>query len=139
MPTWGIALFFTTVVFFTPLTYIQHRELIDQHIADAHALVNDQTEQLRDLATQHTNKAVEMSQVAFQEYSAKAQELIGVGKKTAVEKGVVTEKIAPASTNGTATTVKSEVKSQDFPAAPTSEFAASKDAPAVVKSEPIAA
>lgn len=144
MPTWGIALFFTTVIFFTPLTYIQHKELIDEHIANAQSIANEQTSQIRDLATQQTNKVVEMSQVTFQEYSAKAQELLGSTKKAAVEKNIVSpetaEKVLPERSLAPAEKPKSivsepvsvpqeptsiaettPVKSHEFPTAPTSE------------------
>jgi hypothetical protein len=141
MPTWGIILFFTTVVFFTPLAYMQNRELIDSHIANAQNLVNEQTEQIRDIAAQHTNKAVEMSQTAFQEYSAKAQELLGQTKKAAVDKGIVSpetaQKVAPEKS---AASEKPTV-SRDFPTAPTANPAGQSLAaePAVSTPQPLAA
>jgi len=112
MPNWGLALFFTTIVYFTPLMYISNQELIDQHINHAHTVVTEQAVQVRDLAAKHTNQAVEQSQSLLKDYSAKAQEMIGQGKKSAVEKGYVApqtaEKVVPEHT----------IKSQDFPSAP---------------------
>lgn len=109
MPSWGLALFFTTVVYFAPLAYITNKDLIDHHLNNASTMVSDQANQVRGLAAQHTNKAMEASQAAFKDYSAKATEMIGQGKKAAVEKGVVApetaDKVVPP-------------KSEDFPAAP---------------------
>lgn len=100
MPTWGLALFFTTFIYFLPLAYIQNKEIIDEQINNAQTIVSEQAGQVRNLAVQHTNSAVEASQSAFKEYSNYAQELIGQGKQAAVDKGVVSpataEKVAPS-------------------------------------------
>jgi hypothetical protein len=80
--------------------------LIDTHVANAQDLINKQATQVRDLAAEHTNKAMQASQGAIKDYSSKAQEMIGGAKKAAVEKGYVS-----AETAG--------VKKQDFPSAPT--------------------
>jgi hypothetical protein len=148
MPTWGIVLFFTTVIFFTPLAYMQNREMIDSQIANAQNLVNEQTEQLRDIAAQHTNKAVEMSQATYQEYSAKAQELLGQTKKAAVDKGIVSPKtaekaVSEKSPSSSETTQKvlpdSPLASHDFPTAPKLEPAGRSFAsePAVAPPQPL--
>jgi hypothetical protein len=149
MPTWGIVLFFTTVIFFTPLAYMQNREMIDSQIANAQNLVNEQTEQLRDIAAQHTIKAVEMSQAAYQEYSAKAQELLGQTKKAAVDKGIVSpetaEKAVPEKSRFSSETTHkvlpdSPLASHDFPTAPKLEPAGQPFAsePAVAPPQPLA-
>jgi len=163
MPTWGIALFFTTVIFFTPLTYIQHKELIDEHIANAQNIANEQTSQIRDIATEQTNKVVEMSQIAFQEYSAKASELLGQTKKATVEKGIVSpetaekvvpEKVLTSTEQPTSVTEQpvsigetSTVKEEQFPTAPKSELTVTEphvttlqsDESASIKPEPLTA
>jgi len=142
MPTWGLALLVTTLAYFIPLAYIQNHEIIDEQIAHLKSILSDQAHQLSDMASHHTNKAVEMSQTAFNDYSAKAQDLIGQGKKTAVEKGVVSpqtaETIAPESAingrglngsaplngnaaQGTTLTNTTGVYDRDFPSAPRNE------------------
>jgi hypothetical protein len=105
-PPWGLALLFTTLAYFLPLAYIQNREMIDTHVANAQDLINKQATQVRDLAAEHTNKAMQASQGALKDYSSKAQEMIGSAKKTAVDKGYVS-----AETAG--------VKKEDFQSAPT--------------------
>lgn len=88
--------------------------MIDGHLNNASDLISKQTQQVRDLAGQHTGKAAEMAQGAFKDYSAKASEMMGSAKKAAVEKGVVSE--------GTAASVPgAEVKREDFPSAPKAE------------------
>lgn len=134
MPSWGLALFFTTVVYFAPLVYISNQEFIDHHINNAQTVLTEQGKQVRDLAAQHTNKAVESSQSLLKDYSAKAQEMIGQTKKAAVDKGYVAsstaEKVAP----------EQAVKSKDFPSAPKVEPAGPETAQAEEhKAEPIVA
>ena len=119
-PPWGLALLFTTFAFFIPLVYIKNQQLIDEHLANAQDLLNKQATQVKDLASQHTGKAMEMSQSAFKDYQAKASEMMGSAKKAAVDKGYVsgeTAAKAPGAENGS-------VKKEDFPAAPVSEPAA---------------
>lgn len=119
-PAWGLALLFTTFAFFTPLIYIQNQELIDHHISNAQDLLNQQATQVRDLASQHTSKAMEASQSALKDYSAKASEMIGGAKKAAVDKGVVSkETVDKLPGGGAAASPNGVVKKEDFPAAPT--------------------
>jgi len=82
-----------------------------------------------------------MSQTAFQEYSAKAQELLGQTKKAAVEQGVVkpetAQKIAPEKS----AVPEKPIISRDFPTAPTVNPAGQSLAaePAVSSPQPLAA
>lgn len=115
-PAWGLALLFTTLAYFIPLAYIQNRELVDHHLSNASDLVNKQTEQIRSIAAEHTNKAMEASQGALKTYGARASEMMGQTKKSAVEKGYVKEETAEKMPGNT------EVKKEDFPAAPTGEL-----------------
>ncbi|KAF2170030.1 hypothetical protein M409DRAFT_64413 [Zasmidium cellare ATCC 36951] len=112
MPSWGLALFFTTAAYFVPLAYISNKEFIDHHLNNAQNIASEQASQLRGIVAEHTNKTVELSQSAIKEYTAKAQDLIGQGKQVAVEKGAVkqetADKVAP-------------VNSSDFPTAPKQE------------------
>lgn len=114
-PAWGLTLLFTTFAFFTPLIYIKNQTLIDHHLSNAQDLINQQATQVRDLAQQHTSKAVEASQSALKDYSAKASEMIGGAKQAAVEKGIVTKETVDKLPGG------AEVKKEDFPAAPKTE------------------
>lgn len=114
-PAWGLALLFTTLAYFVPLAYIQNQEFIDTHLNNAGELVNQQTAQIREMAAQHTNKAMEASQGALKTYGAKAQEMMGQAKQSAVDKGYVKEETA-AKLPGSST-----VQQEDFPAAPSAE------------------
>lgn len=145
-PAWGLTLLFTTFAFFTPLVYIKNQELIDHHLSNAQSLLNEQATQVRDMAQQHTSKAMEASQTALKDYSAKAGELIGGAKQAAVEKGVVSQETVdklsagpggstagttvadanlPAPAGGSA--VNGGVTSDAFPAAPKTELTAVHD------------
>lgn len=110
-PAWGLALLFSTLIYFVPLIYITNKDLIDEHLNNATKLVNDQTQQLRNIASQHTSKAMEMGSNTFKDYSAKAQEMIGQTKNKAVEKGVV----SPDTAN------KAEEQLKGAPSAPSTE------------------
>lgn len=109
MPSWGLALFFTTVIYFAPLAYITNKEFIDEHLSNAQNIASEQANQFRGIVADHTSKTMEASQSALKEYTAKAQEMIGQGKQAAVDKGVVkqetADKVAP-------------VSNADFPSAP---------------------
>ncbi|KAK5153173.1 hypothetical protein LTS14_007818 [Recurvomyces mirabilis] len=93
-PAWGLALLFTTVIYFVPLIYISNKELIDSHLENAGKIVNEQTQQVRDLASQHTSKAMEASQQTFKQYSARASEMVGQTKEKAVQQGVAAKEQA---------------------------------------------
>jgi len=110
-PAWGLALLFSTLIYFAPLIYITNKDLIDGHLNNASKLVNDQTQQLRDMASQHTSKAMEMGSNTIKDYSAKAQEMMGQAKNKAVEKGVV----SPETAN------KAEEQLKSAPNAPSTE------------------
>ncbi|CZT25249.1 related to cell wall protein cwl1 [Ramularia collo-cygni] len=117
MPKWGLFLFFTTVVYFAPLAYISNKEFIDEHLNNASTIVSEQANQVRDIAGQHASKAVEASRSAIKDYSSQASELIGQGKKAAVDKGIVKPETAEKVASATVTPEKA-VSSSDFPSAP---------------------
>ena len=119
-PTWGLTLLFTTLVYFLPLAYITNKEFVDQHLENAGSLINQQTNQIRDLASQHTSKAMEMSSSALKDYSSKASEMMGGAKKAAVEKGYVSQETADKVPTGTSASA-ANVKREDFPSAPATE------------------
>lgn len=68
------------------------------------------------MAAEHTNKAMEASQGAIKTYGARASEMVGQAKKSAVDKGILKEETA-AKMPGT-----TDVKKEDFPAAPTGDL-----------------
>ena len=83
--------------------YRTNQEIIDHHIGNASALINQQTSQIRDLAGQHTSRATDALKTYTSEYSTKAQEMLGNAKRQAT----------PVTQNS--------VNSADFPAAPNTE------------------
>jgi hypothetical protein len=118
VPVWGLALIGTSITFLAPLVYKTNQELIDHHVKNASNVVNQQTQQVKALASHHASRATEAATQYVGDYSAKAQEMIGRSPSP--------------------TAVKTEApgySSQDFPAAPTEEF----KAPVKEESEPIAA
>ncbi|CAK1357141.1 unnamed protein product [Cercospora beticola] len=163
MPTWGLLLFFTTLVYFAPLVYVTNKELIDEQLGNAQKIVSEQTEQVRSLAAENANKAWQATQSATKEYTAKAQEAIGQAsaktqetvsqasaktqetisqtKQAAVEKGYVSQetadKVTPAQSTTEKVTPESGVSSADFPPAPKEEPAVTEvvDPTAELKTE----
>ena len=99
MPLWGLALIADSIVFLGPLAYVQNKELIDHHIANAGNVINDQASQMRELAAQHTGRATETMKQYTSEYTKKAQDMMG----------------------GSVSRQKAGLKTSDFPAAPKDE------------------
>lgn len=97
-PAWGLAVVFTTAVYFLPLVYIQNKDLIDGQISHASKIASDQSSQIRSLAQQHTQSAVSASQSALKDASTKAQEMVGQAKQAAVDNGIVSHETAGLST-----------------------------------------
>lgn len=77
VPLWGLTLIGTSVLFLTPLIYKQNKELIDHQIAHASRVVNQQTVQVKQLATQHASNAAATTKHFVDDYTHKAQEIIG--------------------------------------------------------------
>lgn len=89
-----------TIAYLGPLFYISNRELIDEQLEIAHKIINDQANQVKELANQHTANATGLMKQYASDYSAKAQEYIGNKPKT---------QLTP------------KVKQSDFPQAPQDE------------------
>ena len=100
MPLWGLALIADSIIFLAPLIYVQNKELIDHHIANAGNVINDQANQVRELATQQTDRATEMVRQYTSEYTKKAQDMMG---------------------GSSVSRQKAGLKTSDFPAAPKDE------------------
>lgn len=102
----------------TPLIYKTNKELIDAQIAQASSIVNQQTQQVKELASHHAARAAETTKTYASDYSSKAQEMIssarGRSSSPAVEK-----KASPVLKENTPA-----FKSEDFPAAPKEDFKA---------------
>ena len=99
MPLWALALIADSIIFLAPLTYVQNKELIDHHITNAGNAINDQANQVRELAAQHTGRATETMRQYTSEYTKKAQEMMG----------------------SSVSRQKAGLKTSDFPAAPKDE------------------
>ncbi|KAH8593028.1 Reticulon-domain-containing protein [Bisporella sp. PMI_857] len=108
VPFWGLTLLSTSLVFLTPLIYKTNKEVIDAQIANVSSIVNQQTEQVKQLASHHAARATETTKAYASDYSAKAQEIIGNARGRSSSPSV--EKKKPA------------YKSEDFPAAPKEGF-----------------
>ncbi|KFY38249.1 hypothetical protein V495_06684 [Pseudogymnoascus sp. VKM F-4514 (FW-929)] len=77
VPLWGLALIGTSVLFLGPLVYKTNQALIDGQIEQLSKIVNDQTTQVRQMASQHASNAAATTKMYVGDYSAKAQEIIG--------------------------------------------------------------
>jgi ABC-type multidrug transport system fused ATPase/permease subunit len=121
VPLWGLTLITTFAIYLTPLVYIKNKEVIDEQIANASKLINQQTNQLKELAAHHTKGATDTVKSYAGDYSKKASEYIGQSRQKI--SGVNT------STNGSPSTVKAS----DFPPAPKEAPIAEAEVP---KAEP---
>lgn len=126
VPFWGLSLLSTSVLFLAPLIYKTNQELIDNQIANASHVVNQQTEQVKQLASHHAARAADTTKAYAADYSAKAQEMIGSARGRSS---------SPAATKASAPLQKENapiVKSEDFPIAPKDGFK-----PKPLESEPV--
>jgi len=123
VPIWGLSLIATSVLFVTPLVYKTNKEFIDEHLSQLTQIANQQTEQVRQLASHHAARATETTKQYVGEYSNKAQEMIGSARGRSVSPSVSAK---PAKTESVATTetvpAVPAYKSTDFPAAPKEEL-----------------
>lgn len=81
-------------------------------------MINQQTGQIKALASQHAANASEATKSFVGDYSAKAQEMIGSARGRSASPTAVKKENVPTSS----------YKAEDFPAAPKEEF---KSAPSV--------
>lgn len=117
VPLWGLALISTSILFLSPLVYKTNKELIDRHINNASSVVNQQTAQVKQLASHHAARATDVTKQYVGDYSAKAQEMIGNARGRSTSP-VASAKPAKADLKENSPAYKSE----DFPAAPKEEF-----------------
>jgi uncharacterized membrane protein YfhO len=111
----------TSVLFLTPLIYKSNKQLIDEQIANLSQIVNQQTTQVKNIASQNLAAATETTKQYASEYSAKAHDLIGARGRSVSP--TLSQKPKPVAE-------KTNIKSEDFPAAPKDEFIAKQTAQA---------
>lgn len=130
MPLWGLALTATTALFVVPLVYTSNQEIIDHHLKQASDVVNEQTSQLRNVASKHTAQAADVTKQYMGDYTSKAQQLLGRSPSPEVAKSAPAPPVAPVKEH------VSDIKEDDFPEAPASEFK-TDDPAAVPPEEPV--
>lgn len=111
VPLWGLALIGTSVLFLGPLVYKTNKVLIDQQIEQLSQIVNAQTTQVRQMASQHASNAAATTKMYVGDYSAKAQEIIGrarssspLERKPVVTTGATSSKVPSTSTSAASKT-----------------------------------
>lgn len=120
MPFWGLSLIATSLLFLTPLIYKENKEVIDAQIENASRIVNQQTTQVRQIATQHASAAAATTKQYVDDYSLKAQEIIGHRARSVspmVSRVPVKEEEKEVEKKEKEVVLKEE----DFPAAPKEE------------------
>lgn len=110
MPKWGLALLATTVIYTVPLIYINNREVIDTQLNNASTLINEQTQQVRNIAAEQTSHATELAKNTANDLTAKAQELIGQAKNRAGQADAPN----PANLNPAKNEPEREIKKEDI-------------------------
>ncbi|KAG9235146.1 Reticulon-domain-containing protein [Amylocarpus encephaloides] len=126
VPFWGLSLITSTVLFLAPLLYKTNKELIDHYLTQAADIANQQTKQVREIASHHAARATETTKQYVGDYSHKAQEMIGSARGRSSSPTVVKAEPAIKKENVTST-----YKTEDFPAAPKDEFKAPPSVEAV--------
>ena len=115
----------TSVLFLVPLVYVTNREIIDHHIRHTTNVVNQQTEQVKQLASHHAAVAANTTKQYASDYTAKAQEMVGVkpSRSSSPEVSSKPIKAEPVDSSfNTASSAAPAYKPADFPAAPKEDF-----------------
>ncbi|THX98786.1 hypothetical protein D6D03_07694 [Aureobasidium pullulans] len=110
MPTWGLALLFTTLIYTVPLVYINNREVIDAQIENASTIINEQTQQVRTIAAEQTQHATDIAKSTATDLSNRASELIGQAKHRAGQADAPN----PANLNPAKNEPEREIKKEDI-------------------------
>jgi len=126
VPFWGMSLIGTSVLFLAPLIYKTNQQLIDHHLANATNVINRQTVQVKNLASEHAARATETTKSLVGDYSAKAQDMIGNARGTSPAASAKPSKPVKTDSKITHTdslglskeNVNTAFESKDFPAAP---------------------
>lgn len=101
--------------------YKTNKELIDHHVSNAQKVIGEQTEQVKQLASQHAAHAAESTKSLVGDYSSKAQELIGNARGRSVSP-TASAKLVKTEAQVKKENVPTSYKSEDFPAAPKEDF-----------------
>ena len=121
-----MSLIATSVIFLGPLIYKLNKDLIHHHLNNAATIANQQSEQVKTLASQHAARATETTKQYVGDYSAKAQELIGNARGRSVSPTATTKPVkAPEpllKKENMRDLPASAYRSEDFPAAPKQDF-----------------
>jgi hypothetical protein len=115
----------TSVMFLAPLIYISNKEIIDHHIRHTTDVVNQQTEQVKQLASHHASVAANTTKKYASDYTAKAQEMVGVKPSRSSSPEVTTKSVKTEPVDSSFSSVNSPApayKPADFPVAPKEEF-----------------
>lgn len=134
LPFWGLSLITVTVAYFGPLTYMNHREVIDAHIEEAQSLVNSQANQLKDLVEERASNATGLVKQYVDDYGNKAQEFLTPRRSASPEMTRV-----PSSAIKKEPSAEPELKSSAFPQAPKNEPAAESIEQENAQKEPLLA
>lgn len=111
-------------MFLFPLLYVSNQELIDHHVRNASTIVNQQAEQVKQLASYHASAAAKATQQYASDYTAMAQEMVGV-KPTRSTSEATTKPTKTESTNKPSGAASSATyKPSDFPAVPKDDLKA---------------
>ena len=111
MPIWGLTLIGDCVLFLAPLIYVTNKEFIDEHLRSASATINEQAAQVKDLTASYTGQATETVKAYAGEYTAKAQDLMGMNEHRNRQKIDASDfPSAPKTELNTATTSGSDAK-----------------------------
>ncbi|KAH0344321.1 hypothetical protein KCU81_g4906, partial [Aureobasidium melanogenum] len=109
MPTWGLALLFTTLIYTVPLIYINNREVIDAQIEQASTIISEQTQQVRTIAAEQTQHATDIAKSTATDLQNRASELIGQAKQRAGQADAPN----PANLNPAKDEPEREIKKED--------------------------
>ncbi|RKF76193.1 putative cell lysis protein [Golovinomyces cichoracearum] len=116
VPLWGLSLLGTSTLFMGTLVYKTNQELIDHNVKRTIQIINQQTEQVKAIASEQAARATKQTKALVGDYSVKAQEMINsslsplaspTSTKTKQSDKIVKEKV---------------VKAEDFPKAPIEEL-----------------
>lgn len=129
VPFWGLCLIGTSVSFLVPLIYISNQELIDHHVRKASTVVNQQTEQIKQVASHHAAVAAETTKQMASDYTAKAQEMVAAKTGRASSPTATAKPVKTESTDSSPNAAKSAAAPKVEPAAPAYDSAAFPEAP----------
>lgn len=118
VPLWGLSLIAVSVIYLTPLIYINNKEIIDQQIQNITEVINSQANQVKEIAGHHAERATSTVKAYAGDYSAKAQEYIGSARGRSSSPEVNTSPAPPTKSGPGDAPI---YNSSDFPHAPKQE------------------